>query len=53
MGESVCWLDRVCEVCGRIDDELDEARRCGDCRDREPDAPRDASPDASPDASRT
>ena len=31
MGESACWLDRVCDGCGRVDDDLDDDRLCGTC----------------------
>jgi rubrerythrin len=32
-GEAACWLDRVCEVCGRLPDEDLTAGRCPDCGD--------------------
>ncbi|HSK23983.1 MAG TPA: MarR family winged helix-turn-helix transcriptional regulator [Egicoccus sp.] len=31
MGDPACWLDRVCDVCGQVADDLDEQRRCPDC----------------------
>jgi len=31
MGDPVCWLDQVCEVCGRIGPTLDVDRRCHRC----------------------
>lgn len=31
MGDPACWLDRVCDVCGQVVDDLDDQRRCDDC----------------------
>jgi hypothetical protein len=31
MGDPVCWLDQVCEVCGRIGPAIDHDRRCHRC----------------------
>jgi DNA-binding MarR family transcriptional regulator len=39
-GDPACWLDGVCEVCGRVPDapdRVDAQRRCAGCRT--PDAP--------------
>lgn len=40
MGETACWLDRVCADCGRVADHpgglngLDSERRCADCAEQ-------------------
>lgn len=39
MGESACWLDRVCAVCGRVDDDLDDDRLCDTCAGARPGPP--------------
>ena len=31
MGDPACWLDRVCDGCGQVADDLDAHRRCADC----------------------
>jgi hypothetical protein len=31
-GEDACWLDRVCEACGRLPDEGLTDGRCPSCR---------------------
>lgn len=36
MGESACWLHLVCDVCGRVDEEVDPDGHCPDCRPAPP-----------------
>lgn len=46
MGESACWLDRVCDGCGRVDDDLDDERRCRACAEARTDSTASAERDA-------
>lgn len=33
MGDPACWLDEICDGCGKIDPPVDEVGRCLVCAD--------------------